>query len=86
LKLVTLSRCGNPRQENPLLSQERHRHHLTNCLEALKTYEELCRTEDGLVIAAQELRMALRALGHLTGSVTTEDILDVIFKDFCIGK
>ena len=35
---------------------------------------------------AEELRIAARSLGRLTGRVDVEDILDVIFRDFCIGK
>jgi tRNA modification GTPase len=37
-------------------------------------------------IIAEELRLAARALGRLTGRVDVEDILDAIFRDFCIGK
>ena len=39
-----------------------------------------------LDLLAEELRLASRALGRLTGRVDVEDILDVIFRDFCIGK
>jgi tRNA modification GTPase len=35
---------------------------------------------------AEELRVSAQALGRLTGRVDVEDILDVIFRDFCIGK
>jgi tRNA modification GTPase len=35
---------------------------------------------------AEELRLALRAIGRLTGRVDVEEVLDVIFRDFCIGK
>jgi tRNA modification GTPase len=37
-------------------------------------------------IIAEELRLATRALGRLTGRVDVEDVLDVVFRDFCIGK
>lgn len=37
-------------------------------------------------LVSEELRMALRALGRLVGTVDVEDVLDVIFRDFCIGK
>jgi tRNA modification GTPase len=37
-------------------------------------------------LLAEELRGAAQALGRLTGRVDVEDILDVIFRDFCIGK
>ena len=37
-------------------------------------------------LLAEELRIATRALGRLTGRVDVEDVLEVIFRDFCIGK
>jgi tRNA modification GTPase len=42
--------------------------------------------EQGDELAAEELRMAAQALGRLLGRVDVEDLLDVIFRDFCIGK
>ena len=36
--------------------------------------------------AAEELRMAIREIGKITGKVGVEEILDVVFRDFCIGK
>jgi tRNA modification GTPase len=37
-------------------------------------------------LMAEDVRLALRALGRITGRVDVEDLLDVIFRDFCIGK
>jgi len=37
-------------------------------------------------IVAEQLRLASRSLGKLLGRVDVEDVLDVIFRDFCIGK
>jgi tRNA modification GTPase len=37
-------------------------------------------------LAAEDLRLSLRALGRITGRVHVEEILDKIFRDFCIGK
>ena len=37
-------------------------------------------------LAAEDLRLAARALGRITGRVGVEDMLDIIFRDFCIGK
>jgi tRNA modification GTPase len=37
-------------------------------------------------LAAEDLRLATRCLGRITGRVDVEDVLDVIFSDFCIGK
>ena len=39
-----------------------------------------------LELRAEDLRLAARALGRVTGSVDVEDMLDRIFGDFCIGK
>lgn len=39
-----------------------------------------------LDFSAEELREAIGQLGHITGKVGIEEILDVVFKDFCIGK
>lgn len=44
------------------------------------------RNEENLVIAAEKLRLAARHIGEVTGSIATEEILDNIFKQFCIGK
>jgi tRNA modification GTPase len=42
--------------------------------------------EHGEEFAAEDLRAAAFALGRLLGRVDVEDILDVIFREFCIGK
>jgi tRNA modification GTPase len=66
----------------PLVTRERHR-------EALKQTEiALRRSHDASepALIAEDLRLALRALGRITGKVDVEDLLDVIFRDFCIGK
>jgi tRNA modification GTPase len=43
-------------------------------------------SEEDLVFRAEALRLSLNAIGHITGRIGVEDILDVVFKDFCIGK
>ena len=37
-------------------------------------------------LIAEDLRLAVRSIGRITGRVDVEDILDVVFRDFCIGK
>ncbi len=71
--------------EPALITRERHRRALEDALAALRRAgkPELAGRED---LLAEELRIAARALGRLTGRVDVEDILDVIFRDFCIGK
>lgn len=68
---------------NPALTQARHRHHLTACVSCL---EKFFQSTGDTVLAAHQLRKALRHVGHITGHVSSEQILDVIFRDFCIGK
>ena len=43
-------------------------------------------TAPEIALAAEDLRLALRALGRITGTVRIDELLDVIFRDFCIGK
>jgi tRNA modification GTPase len=71
--------------ESSLLTRERHRKALNFTQSALDRVlaEGSSGRED---IVAEELRLAAQSLGRLTGQVDVEDILDVIFRDFCIGK
>ena len=71
--------------EEAVVTRERHRHALEEVLAALRRAQggEVAARED---LLAEELRIAARTLGRLTGRVDVEDILDVIFRDFCIGK
>ncbi len=66
----------------PALTRVRHRAALE------ESYEALGRCRRGLEpeLVAEDLRLAARALGRITGRVDVEDVLDVIFRDFCIGK
>jgi tRNA modification GTPase len=68
--------------EPALVTRERHRAALQQTVEALR--RALNARQEELI--AEELRLAARALGVLTGRVDIEDVLDVIFRDFCIGK
>jgi len=69
--------------ESRLITRERHRIALTQTHAALQRALHHANAED---LLAEELRTAAAALGRLTGRVDVEDILDVIFRDFCIGK
>ena len=65
------------------MTRERQRHALEETAAAL---QRALNHEQNEALLAEELRLASRALGRLTGRVDVEDILDVIFRDFCIGK
>jgi tRNA modification GTPase len=71
-------------QESGRVTRERHRHLLKEAELALSRALAESREHDEII--AEELRLAGRAVGRLTGKVDVEDILDVIFRDFCIGK
>ncbi|XP_008282982.1 5-taurinomethyluridine-[tRNA] synthase subunit GTPB3, mitochondrial [Stegastes partitus] len=81
-KVKTL--CGDPLSGAPTLTQARHRAHLQRCAAALAQYQQYRDTD--LALAAEGVRLALTSLGRITGRVGAEEILDIIFKDFCIGK
>lgn len=68
--------------EAPVFTRERHRQALENCLRAI----EACSAGQAPELLAEGCRHAAFALGRITGSIGVEDLLDLIFKDFCIGK
>jgi len=68
-----------------LITRERHRQHLQQCLEHLKNFNKKNEDED-FDKAAEDLRLATRHLGMIVGKVDVEEILGSIFNDFCIGK
>jgi tRNA modification GTPase len=66
----------------PMLTRPRHRHALNEAAAALQRAAGAREPE----LFAEDLRLALRSLGRITGRVDVEKLLDTIFKDFCIGK
>lgn len=68
--------------EQPSLTRARHRTALEDCRDCLRRALSAQQVE----LTAEDVRLALRALGRITGKVEVEDLLDLIFKDFCIGK
>jgi tRNA modification GTPase len=70
--------------ESGLISRERQRKLLQETMESLQRGVEMIGS--GEELAAEDLRRAAYSLGRLLGRVDVEDILDVIFRDFCIGK
>jgi tRNA modification GTPase len=72
--------------EPALVARERQRGLLKETVIALRDAQRAGARESHEEIVAEQLRLATRALGKLLGRVDVEDILDVIFRDFCIGK
>jgi tRNA modification GTPase len=67
---------------SPALTRARHRAALEDAREALARVPSAPLPE----LAAEDLRLALRAIGRITGRVDVEDMLDLLFGSFCIGK
>ena len=72
--------CGSG--ASPLITRARHREALRDCHQALNRASEAAVPE----LLAEDLRLALVALGRITGRVGVEDMLDRLFAEFCIGK
>ena len=68
-----------------LITRERHRQHLDQCLSHLENFKEKKNSSD-FDKAAEDLRLATRHLGMIVGKVDVEELLGSIFNDFCIGK
>ena len=72
-------------EEDILITRERHRQHLVQCVDHLKNFLDKNDKKD-FDKAAEDLRLATRHLGMIVGKVDVEEILGSIFNDFCIGK
>ncbi|HEY1433108.1 MAG TPA: tRNA uridine-5-carboxymethylaminomethyl(34) synthesis GTPase MnmE [Stellaceae bacterium] len=70
------------RIETPVLTRARHRQALDEAALSLRRALGAALPE----LRAEDLRLSLRSLGRITGAVDVEELLDVIFRDFCIGK
>ncbi|CAL1702025.1 unnamed protein product [Somion occarium] len=79
--LVDEPTASGPR---PLVSNARHSVHLETALRFINAF--LDTSDADVILAAEELRYAAQAVGKITGHIDVDDVLDVIFRDFCIGK
>ncbi len=83
--LTTHARDRLPGTDEVLLTRARHRTALQDALGALERAQALGGAAD-LGLLAEEIRLAGRAIGRITGAFGVEDILDRVFSEFCIGK
>ena len=83
--LATFARSYFAEAESSLVTRARHRHALEETVSTLDRAVALP-VGNSEELIAEELRAAANALGRLTGRVDVEDILDVVFREFCIGK
>jgi len=66
----------------PVITRARHREALGDCRDGLRRALDASLPE----LMAEDLRLGMRALGRITGQFDVEDLLDIVFRDFCIGK
>jgi tRNA modification GTPase len=72
-----------PHGEDVFMARERH---LLALQEAAAHLEESMKFQEAFDLMAEELRLAHRAMGRITGEVSADDLLGSIFSRFCIGK
>lgn len=75
--------------EAPRLTQLRHRQQLEQCLRYIDDFLTNYSPSNypDLSISAQRLRQAIKCIERITGHIiTSEELLDIVFRDFCIGK
>jgi len=83
----TIESLGHPvRGEELAISRERHRDALARALDGLASAKQSALTSMPPEIIAVDVMSAADALGQITGEVHTEDVLDAVFREFCIGK
>ena len=72
--------------EAPVITRARHREKLTAGRDSLLAARDALASDLGAELAAEDVRMAIRHLGAIVGSVGVEDVLGAVFSEFCIGK
>lgn len=88
--LEEMVQCRLGRGDAPVITRERHRASIEECAGSLRRFiagsENPDITNARIELIAEDLRIAARTLGRITGHVDVEELLDVVFRDFCIGK
>ena len=80
--------CANPLAEAPLITSSRQRFHVQVASEYLEKFLVIVKHQGDLALAGEYLRRSARQIGSVTarGKIDTEEMLDVLFRSFCIGK
>jgi tRNA modification GTPase len=72
--------------EAPLVTRARHRELVEEALGGVERALAGARSGIGAELVSEDLRLAARALGRITGTIDVEDLLERIFSQFCVGK
>ena len=80
--------CSNPLEEAPLITSTRQRHHLEAAQKHLAQFLSILNHQGDLALAGEHLRNAAKQISLITvsGRIDTEEMLNVLFQSFCIGK
>ena len=79
--------AGELHADAPILTRERHRYAVAKALEEVRAFRSAWRGGDlPATVAAVHLREAVTMLEDLIGAVDIEDVLDEVFRRFCVGK
>ena len=81
-KILEIIKNNFANSSNYLITRERYRIALEDCLEHLNTFS----LDKEIELSAEDIRLACRSIGKITGYVEVDEILDNIFGSFCIGK
>ena len=71
-----------PSNSQAVITRQRYRYHLKNCLEYLDKFS----LDNEMILAAEDLRLAANEISQILGTIDIENILDKIFSSFCLGK
>ncbi|MBB45700.1 MAG: tRNA uridine-5-carboxymethylaminomethyl(34) synthesis GTPase MnmE [Rhodospirillaceae bacterium] len=85
-ELTTIAKKRMGTQGLTTITQARHRARLNDCLAALKKAHFGLKNNADLELIAEDFRSAIYCIGRITGHIDIEDLLDVVFNEFCIGK
>ncbi|MBK8415323.1 MAG: tRNA uridine-5-carboxymethylaminomethyl(34) synthesis GTPase MnmE [Bacteroidetes bacterium] len=85
-RIISVSEKYQLNEADIILTNSRHKFHLDQTTEALQAARTGLQSKLATDLIAIEIRSALMYLGEITGSITTDDLLENIFSKFCIGK
>jgi tRNA modification GTPase len=83
---TVLNGTGALESEAPIIDSLRQKRLLETALNGIADFRRGLRENQPLDVLAVDLKEALDALGEITGEVTSQDILNQIFSQFCVGK
>ncbi len=82
LKIINKKISPKTLKEEGYISRERH----LRCIKKVNMQLKNAKNDKNIDLIAEDIRISIKELGNLFGNVDIEDILDIIFSDFCIGK